>query len=55
MKKPAVVLLAAAILVSGAVVYAAGESLISKSYLSNTYIPDVEKQVKYLTQRNARL
>lgn len=48
MKKPAVVLLAAAILVSGAVVYAAGESLISKSYLSNTYIPDVEKQV---TQR----
>ena len=48
MKKPAVVLLAAAILVSGAVVYAAGESLISKSYLSNIYIPDVEKQV---TQR----
>lgn len=45
MKKPAVVLLAAAILVSGAVVYAAGESLISKSYLTDTYVPDVEKQV----------
>lgn len=44
MKKPAVILLAAAILVSGAVVYAAGESLISKSYLTDTYVPEVEKQ-----------
>lgn len=42
MKKPAVILLAAAILVSAA---AASESLISKSYLTNTYLPDVEKQV----------
>ncbi len=48
MKKPAVILLAAAILVSGAAVCAAGETLISKSYLSDTYLPEVEKQ---MTQR----
>ena len=49
MKKPAVILLTAAILVSGAAVYAAntldGDSLISKSYITNTFLPDVEKQV----------
>ena len=49
MKRPAVVLLTAAILVSGAAVYAAGtldgDSLISKSYITNTFLPDVEKQV----------
>lgn len=48
MKKPAVILLTAAVLVSGAAAYAAGtldgQSLISKSYLTNTYVPDVEKQ-----------
>ena len=54
MKKPAVILLAAAVLVSGAAAYAAsaldGESLITQSYLTNTYRPAVEKQV---TQRLA--
>ena len=49
MKRPAVILLMAAILVSGAAVYAAGtldgDSLISKSYITNTFLPDVEKQV----------
>ncbi|WP_297210544.1 hypothetical protein [uncultured Flavonifractor sp.] len=49
MKRTAVILLAAAILVSGAAAYASGvltgESLISKSYLNLTYLPDVEEQV----------
>lgn len=49
MKKAAVTLLAAAVLVSGAAVYASGtlngDSLISKSYLTDTYLPDVEKQI----------
>lgn len=52
MKKTIVLLLTAAVLVSGAAAYATGaltgESLISKSYITDTYVPDVEKQV---TQR----
>lgn len=42
MKRAAVLLLTAAALVSGAAVWAAGgESLITKSYIDNTYIPSV--------------
>lgn len=48
MKKIAVVLMAALILVSCGAVYAAGgtgsETLISLSYLNNTYMPDAVKQ-----------
>ena len=48
MKKIAVVLMAALILVSCGAVYAAGgagsETLITLSYLNNTYIPDAVKQ-----------
>ena len=54
MKKTIVLLLTAAVLVSGAAAYATGaltgESLISKSYLTGTYVPDVEKQVSQRVQ-----
>lgn len=54
MKKTIVLLLTAAVLVSGAAAYAtgalSGESLISKSYLTGTYVPDVEKQVSQRVQ-----
>lgn len=54
MKKTIVLLLTAAVLVSGAAAYATGaltgESLISKSYITDTYVPDVEKQVSQRVQ-----
>lgn len=54
MKRVLVILLTVAVLAGGVAVYAAGTldgtSLITKSYLTNTYIPDVEKKV---TQRIA--
>lgn len=54
MKKTIGLLLTAAVLVSGAAAYAngalTGESLISKSYITDTYVPDVEKQLSQRVQ-----
>lgn len=49
MKKAAAALLAALILGGAAAVYAAGgaaESLVSQSYLNNTYLPDLQQQAE---------